>query len=133
MPIEFTFLAITSLFLFLAWLPSSVAKFQNFGVKWLAGNREANGKSLSDWGQRAERAHNNFKDYFPSFAVVVILLGMTGNFDSTTAIATGLFLAFRVLHFIAYCLGMPMLRAFCFFVNVFAVLYLYGFLFYSTL
>lgn len=133
MPIEFTILALTSLFLFLAWLPSSVAKKQSYGVKWLAGNREPSTRELSAWGQRAQRAHENFKDYFPSFAVVVILLGMMNLFSTSTAIACGVFFLFRVLHFIVYCLGYPLMRALCFFINVFAVLYLYGVLFYATL
>lgn len=133
MPIEFTILAFMSLFLFFAWLPASVAKKRSYGMKWLAGNRTPSERVLSEWGQRAERAHQNFKDYFPSFAVVVILLGLTQNFSPSTAIACGFFALFRVIHFIVYCLGYPMLRAFSFFMNLFAVCYLYGVLFYATL
>lgn len=133
MPIEYSLLAFCGLFLFLAWLPSSVAKKNSYGVKWLAGNREPSSAPLCEWGKRAIRAHENFKDYFPSFAVVVLLLDQMDLFSFSTAIACSVFVIFRVIHFVVYCLGYPMLRALSFFMNLFAVLYLYGVLFYAAL
>lgn len=103
---EYSMLALMTLFFLFAWMPVSLAKYQAFGGKWLGSNREpVEGKSLAPWGQRAERAYNNLKDYFPAFAVTIILLGLTQRFDEATAYASAIYVGGRILHYLSYSLG----------------------------
>lgn len=80
---------------------------------------------MPEWGQRAERAHNNLKDYFPSFAVAVLLLMYFQIADTLTLMACILFVVFRIIHFIGYCAGSVQARASAWFVAMIANLYLY--------
>jgi uncharacterized MAPEG superfamily protein len=109
---EYQMLGVMTLFFLFAWLPSSVGKWKSFGPKWLASNREmVNGKEMVAWGARAERAHNNLKDYFPGFVVAIFLLGTLNKFDQSTAIASGIFVISRIVHLFSYVAGIVSLRA----------------------
>lgn len=106
MAFELQMLALMTLLLTLAWLPASVCKYQTYGLGWLLSNRSTAGlPPLPEWGQRAERAHNNLKDNFPGFAVAVLLLALTGGFTQGTRFAAALFVAARVLHMPFYIRG----------------------------
>lgn len=103
MAFEYQMLWLMTLIFLFAWFPASMAKLKSFGGKWVASSREPlQGKELLPWGARAERAHNNLKDNFPGFIVAIVLLGLTQHFDDSTAIAAGIFVAARVLHFLFY-------------------------------
>lgn len=111
MPFEYQMLAIMTLIFMFAWIPSSIAKWQSFGTRWLASNRSPLvGRELVPWGARVERAYANLKDYFPAFAVAIILLGILQKFDYSTSWAAGLFVAGRIIHFIAYGMGNVSMR-----------------------
>lgn len=127
MPFEYSMLALMTLFFLFAWLPGSVGKARSFGFGWVNSNREpVKDKELSPWAARADRAYNNLKDYYPAFAVVIILLGTTGRFDESTSIAAALFVFMRLGHFVCYTCGTVIGRALCYLVamgaNVFLLL-----------
>jgi uncharacterized MAPEG superfamily protein len=106
MAFEYQMLVIMTFFFLLAFLPSSFAKKQAFGIKWLTSNRDQTPHNeLPAWGHRAERAYSNLKDYFPGFVVAVILLGQLNKFDHSTAVATGVYVIARVTHLIVYIAG----------------------------
>lgn len=106
MPFEIQMLIVMTCFFLIAWLPASAAKKEAFGVKWLASNRESvDGVKLPEWGNRAERAYSNLKDYFPGFVVAILLLAQFQKFDSTTAIAAGIYVVARMIHLISYVAG----------------------------
>jgi uncharacterized MAPEG superfamily protein len=106
MAFELQILAFVTLLFMLAWLPASVCKYQAYGLGWLMSNRSTAGlPPLPEWGQRAERAHNNFKENFPGFAVAVLLLALTGGFTHGTQIAAAVFAGARVVHMPAYIQG----------------------------
>lgn len=111
MPTEYLALLFTTGFYLVAWLPASVAKKQSYGMKWLAGNRGPARRELVEWGQRAERAHQNLKDYFPGFVVAILMLGALDRFHSMTAILAWSFFALRLLHMGVYIAGRPLWRA----------------------
>ncbi len=125
MTTEYQSLAYISLFFLLAWIPSSIAKYQTFGLKWLASNRHPiEGKSLDSWGARCERAHNNLKDNLPAFIVAIILLGLTERFTETTAVVSIAYVVGRIAHFVSYGIGNTLARAMFFFVGLFSNIYL---------
>lgn len=126
MPTEYQSLFILTIFLALAWLPASFAKFEAFGLPWLAGNRDRPHQgSLALWGGRADRAHQNLKDYYPSFAVTILLLGVLNGFNQTTACAAAVFLLARLLHLPFYCLGWARMRFLSFAVSFVAQILLW--------
>lgn len=106
MQTEYLSLAYMTLFFLFAWFPVSIGKAGTFGLKWLASNRTpVQGKELSGWSARADRAYNNLKDFFPAFAVAVILLGLNGKFDQGTHLASIIYVVGRTGHYISYTLG----------------------------
>lgn len=106
MAFEYQLLVFMTFFFLLAWLPTSAAKKQSFGLRWLASNREKTPNAeLPAWGGRAERAHTNLKDNFPGFVVAILLLGHLGKFDESTAIAASVYVFARVLHLGSYIAG----------------------------
>jgi uncharacterized MAPEG superfamily protein len=131
MAYEYQMLLFMTLFFVIAWFPASIAKGNTFGTKWLASNREpVIGKSLPEWGNRAERAYANLKDYFPAFVVAVLLLGIHGKFDGTTKWATTFYLIGRILHMTFYIMGNFPGRFFSYILSFSANLYLLGKLFF---
>lgn len=106
MQFEYLMLTLMTFFFLFAWAPVSYAKFQSFGGKWVASNREPlKDKELVAWGARADRAYSNLKDYFPAYAVSILLLGATHHFDYFTAIASAAYVVGRIGHYIAYTAG----------------------------
>ena len=81
---------------------------------------------LPEWGLRAERAHNNLKENFPSFAVAVLLLALTGGFTHGTQIAAAVFGGARVVHMPAYIQGRVWPRVISWVLGLGATLYLLG-------
>jgi len=125
MPFEYSMLALMTLFFLFAWLPGSIGKVRSYGKGWAASNREpVKDKELLPWAGRADRAYNNLKDYYPAFAVVIILLGTTGRFDESTSIAAALFVFMRLGHFLCYTFGNVIGRALCYVVSMGANIYL---------
>ena len=59
MPIEYTALALMTVFFLLAWVPLSIGKIRSFGKKWILSNRKpVAGKELLPWAARCERAYH---------------------------------------------------------------------------
>lgn len=111
MQFEYVALVLMTFFYLLAFLPSSYAKLKLYGGKWLASNRTPPvDKVMLPWGQRAERAYTNLKDYFPGYVVAILLLGQLGKFDQTTSLAAGLYVVSRMGHMAAYIAGSVRLR-----------------------
>lgn len=122
---EYQSLAVICLFFLFAWFPSSVGKMKLYGKKWVASNRApVEGKSLTGWAGRAERAHNNLKDNIPGFIAAIALLGLTNGFDHTTTIASILYVVVRIGHFISYTIGNVPARAAFFFAGLISNSYL---------
>jgi uncharacterized MAPEG superfamily protein len=127
MTLELQLLAFMSLFLALAWLPASLCKYQTYGWSWLLSNRSLAGMPpMPEWGQRAQRAHDNLKENFPAFAVAVVLLALSGGFTEGTRIATAVFVAARLIHMPAYIVGTVWPRSLSWLAGVLATLYLLG-------
>lgn len=105
-------LAALTIFGLFAWLPGSYCKAQSFGgMSWLNSNREVpKGKTLSECGGRCERAYNNLLAFYPIFAVSILLLAITSNFNQTTLYAAWIFVVARVLHYFFYAIGLCLLR-----------------------
>jgi uncharacterized MAPEG superfamily protein len=125
MPIEYTMLLILTLFFMFAWLPASVGKAKSYGPLWVNSNRDSTGgKELLPWAGRVDRAYANLKDYFPAFAVAILLLGLTNQFDEVTQWASVAFVVARLGHFVFYGLGSVKGRFICYLISMAANLVL---------
>jgi len=103
MHFELYMLAAATLLALVAFFPASIAKAQRHGTGWLMSNRDTEGlKPLPPWGQRAERAHANFKENYPAFVAAVVLVVLSGHTTAGTAVASALFVAARLVHMAAY-------------------------------
>jgi uncharacterized MAPEG superfamily protein len=122
MAFELTILVFATLFYLLAWLPSSVAKHQAHGMKWLAGNRSTPKTQLPKWGERAERAHANLKDYYLGFCVFILMLALLDKFSTASAVFAASFFVLRLGHMVFYIAGWPLLRAISFILSMFCLI-----------
>lgn len=104
----YALIVMSCLYLF-AWLPSSIAKAQQFGKSWIISNRSP--RQLEGIGARSERAYQNLKDNFPGFIVAVLLVEITSSHTFFTHIASWGYVIARCLHFASYTLGYVHARA----------------------
>ncbi|MGA9853357.1 MAG: MAPEG family protein [Gammaproteobacteria bacterium] len=125
MSYEMTILALVTLFYAFSWLPAWLAKYQAYGGPRLVSNRSTEGlPPLSQSGQRAVRAHENFKENYPGFAIAILLLAFSGGFTQYTALAALVFLIARLVYMPAEIIGVPWLRIFSWLSGFVATLYL---------
>lgn len=118
-------LLILTAFFFVAWLPASLGKARSLGRKYLLSNRDETDLSkLPLWAQRSNRAYENLKNYYPIFAVTILILMMQGQSDETTRAAAATFVGARFLHFAFYTLGSPVGRAGAWTISMLANAYL---------
>jgi len=112
------------LFYLFAWLPVSVAKYLSFGAKYLASNRGHEPGELSKWGARAQRAHNNLKDYAPVFIGSVLLAFYRDINPSLLSKIVWTYLIARVIHYAVYTGGLVLARAAAWTISMVANVYL---------
>ena len=85
------------------------------GLRGVFANPSPNDTPLADWAQRAQRAHANAVENLVVFAPAVLMVHVLQREDSLTAIAGALYFASRVVHFIVYTAGIPVIRTLVFF------------------
>ena len=74
------------------------------------------------WAGRAKRAHTNAVENLVVFAPLVLALAAVGATSSLTATLCLVFFAARMVHWIVYVLGMPLVRTLAFAVGMFCQL-----------
>lgn len=80
------------------------------GVKWNASPRD-NDRPATGVAGRVDRALRNYLETYALFAVAVLALVVAGRTDATTALATQVYLAARVLYVPLYAAGIPYVRS----------------------
>jgi uncharacterized MAPEG superfamily protein len=95
---------------------------QQRGLKWNAGNRDGELKSLTGVAARADRASRNFLETFPFFAVAVLALVLQGRNTAHTAMGTELFFWARLVYLPVYMIGIPYLRTLVWAVSIVGLL-----------
>ncbi|KAJ54693.1 hypothetical protein ACMU_16390 [Actibacterium mucosum KCTC 23349] len=87
-------------------------------VRGLAGamaNPGTEDRALSAWADRAKAAHGNAIENLVVFAPALLAVEATGLANGATAIAASLYLVARVVHYIVYTMGIPVIRTLAFF------------------
>jgi uncharacterized MAPEG superfamily protein len=95
---------------------------QQRGLKWNAGNRDGELKSLTGVAARADRASRNFLETFPFFAAAVLAVMLQGSNTAHTAMGTELYFWARLVYLPVYMIGIPYLRTLVWAVSIFGLL-----------
>ena len=83
------------------------------GTAWGVGNRDTP-LAVAPWVERTRRAHANMVENLVPFAGLVLVAHVAGKANATTAFASQLFLAARVVYTLVYMAGIPYLRTLVF-------------------
>ncbi len=78
-----------------------IGKMRRVGVGWGISSREVE-PPMEPWMGRAERASNNHKENLPMFAIIVLILHVTGKHDDVTAATSMVYVVSRMLHAVFY-------------------------------
>lgn len=114
MTIELTCLVVVTAFTGLLWVPYVLNRLVvGKGLLHEVGYPEAP-TTLSPWADRLKRAHTNAIENLVVFAALLLATSVVGVRNQTTMIAAEVYVVARVLHALAYTLGIPWVRTFAF-------------------
>jgi uncharacterized MAPEG superfamily protein len=112
---ELYFLVLVAFATVLMWIPYMVARIFTRGLVPALGN-PADPAYAPDpaWAERARRAHANAVENLAVFAPLVIILALIGASSPATILAAKTYLGARLVHYIVYAAGIPVLRTLAF-------------------
>lgn len=94
------------------------------GLMATMANPSPGDKPLAAWAERAQRAHANAVENLVLFVPAVLAVQVLGRNSALTAGACALYFGARLLHYVAYTAGIPVLRTLCYFAGLVAILLL---------
>lgn len=106
------------------WVPYILNMLARAGVWGALSSSSPWTIELADWATRARRAHANQVENLVIFAPLAILVPLTGSSTENTALAAMIFFVARLVHFVVYILGIPVVRTLAFAVGALCTLYL---------
>ncbi len=115
MTIELYWLTLTVLMTALFWVPYILDRVIVRGL-WptLADPIPESGTTQSTWGHRAQRAHANAIENLAVFAPVVLTAHVLNISTPATKLFAMVYFVARLVHFIVYTAGIPVLRTLAF-------------------
>jgi uncharacterized MAPEG superfamily protein len=111
----------------LMWVPYMAARIFTRGLARSLSN-PANPSFPPDpaWAERARRAHANAVENLAVFAPLVVILALIGVSTAATIIASKIYLAARLVHYVVYAAGIPVIRTLAFTAGFAATLVIAG-------
>lgn len=103
-------LASAGLYFIFILIPANEAVIRN-GLKIQTGPRDSL-PPPSVFNARATRLRDNMNENLVLFAILVVLVELTGSNNTTTALACHIFVGARVVHAVIYLAGIPVIRPF---------------------
>jgi uncharacterized MAPEG superfamily protein len=124
---ELYFLILTAIATLLMWIPYMTARILTRGLLQAMGN-PADPKYPADpvWAERARRAHANAVENLAVFAPLVIILTMIGAGTPATILASKTYFGARLVHYVVYAAGIPIIRTVAFGIGFAATLSIAG-------
>lgn len=107
MSTDLKYLALTAMLTASQWIPFVVCQVMTNGFLAPANYVDPTPRPVPLWGKRADRVYLNAIETFAPFAVLVILIQLTGKADAVTAFWTQSFFWLRVAHAIVYWTAIP--------------------------
>jgi uncharacterized MAPEG superfamily protein len=114
MSTDLKYLALTAMLTASLWIPYVVAQVMTNGPLTPPNYVDPTQRPLAPWGKRADRVYINAIETFAPFAVLVILLQLTGKANGTTALLAASFFWLRLAHAIVYWAAIPYIRTIIF-------------------
>lgn len=114
MTTDLTFLAYTAMLTGVLWIPYVVSQVVANGFLTPGNYRDPTPRPVPLWGKRADRAYLNAVEVLAPFAVIVILIHLTGKANAMTALWTQAFFYMRIAHAVVYLTAIPYLRTLVF-------------------
>jgi len=87
-------------------------------------NPTAEDRPLANWAQRAQHAHYNAIENLAVFAPTVLTIHLLKAGNAVTSGACALYFGARLLHYLVYAAGIPVLRTFAFVIGWVAIVIL---------
>lgn len=124
---ELHFLALVTTATALMWIPYMTARIFTRGPIRAMGN-PADPSFPADpaWAERARRAHANAVENLAVFAPLVIILTMIGAGTPATILASKTYFGARLVHYVVYAAGIPIVRTLAFGIGFAATLTILG-------
>lgn len=117
---ELYWLTLTTAMTAIFWLPYILNRIMVRGLMGAMANPAENDKPVAQWAVRAKAAHMNAVENLVIFAPLVIATHVTGYSTSLTITACMVYFLARLVHFVVYTLGVPVVRTLSFAVGFFA-------------
>ncbi len=114
MSTDLKYLALTAMLTASLWIPYVVAQVMTNGPLTPPNYVDPAQRPLPPWGKRADRVYINAIETLAPFAVLVILIQMTGKANGTTALLAASFFWLRLAHAVVYWAAIPYIRTIIF-------------------
>jgi len=119
---ELYLLALVATATVLMWIPYMLARMSTRGLWPTLANPDPAYAADPAWAERARRAHANAIENLAIFAPLVLIAALIGVSTPATVLAAKLYLAARLVHYVVYALGLPVIRTLAFAVGAGATL-----------
>ncbi len=97
------------------WLPYVLKGILHHGLVRMVSYPAPSYDELPQWTRRLYRAHMNLLENLAPFAVLVIVVHLTGSANETTAMGARLFFWSRIIQIAGHTAGIPWVRTLAFF------------------
>jgi uncharacterized MAPEG superfamily protein len=121
MTTDLAYLAYTAILTAALWIPYVIAQVTTNGPLTPGNYRDPTPRPLPPWGKRADRTYLNAVEVFAPFAVLVIIVHLSGKSNAMTAFWAECFFWLRALHAVVYLLAIPYVRTLAFTLGFVAV------------
>ncbi|MDR8028861.1 MAPEG family protein [Burkholderia cenocepacia] len=112
---ELHLLTLTAIATLLMWIPYMLARIMTRGLMAALSNPDPSHPPPDPpWAERARRAHANAIENLAVFAPLVLMCAMTGASSPATAFSARLYLGARLVHYVVYAAGIPVVRTIAF-------------------
>jgi uncharacterized MAPEG superfamily protein len=101
----------------LMWIPYMTARILTRGTVKALANPDPSFTPDPAWAERARRAHANAVENLAVFAPLVIVASLMGVSTPATVLAAKVYLWARLIHYVVYSAGVPVVRTLAFVVG----------------
>ena len=124
---ELYYQALVAIATVLMWIPYILARILTRGPMRAMGNlADPSAPPDPAWAQRARCAHANAAENLAVFAPLVVILALSGASTPATVTAAKIYLGARIVHYIVYTAGIPVVRTLAFGVGFAATMTIAG-------
>jgi uncharacterized MAPEG superfamily protein len=112
---ELRWLIYTVLMTALFWVPYILDRLATRGMwKAISDTKAETGETPTLWAKRARHAHTNAVENLVIFAPAVLIASAVGVSTPATQMAAAVYFFARLIHFLVYMLGVPVIRTLSF-------------------